>query len=110
MMENRSSLIEHAPISDSVIRSLEKILKSSQPHIVKALAVVAETFTKYDMESVWFSINAGKDNTVALYLLAAHCYKKFSEQKVQGLIPEDAKFTRLVSTLDLSSHLTAISL
>jgi hypothetical protein len=51
---------------------------------------------KFNKENVYFSLNAGKDNTVALYLLAAACYKKYLEDKSAQKIKEDAVFDKMV--------------
>ena len=50
-MENRHPEADQAPITESVIRSLNKILLSEDPHIIQALAVVQETFERFDQSS-----------------------------------------------------------
>ena len=91
-MENSEKLT----IDATTIKSLEKILKTEKKHIKTAIRVTNEAFEKFQPENVWFSLNAGKDNTVALLILAAVCYKRFKKKIETGPLPADSTFDKLV--------------
>lgn len=95
-MQSGSSSVQN--ISQATLKSLDAILHTDKPHIKKAIQVFEDTFEKFNPSKVWFSLNAGKDNTVALYILAAVCYKRHLHKIKGGVLPPDTKFTKLVSS------------
>ena len=69
-----------------ILDSLNLILGSTDPKVKKSLEVITEAISTFG-SNLWFSFNAGKDNTACFFLTAAVIYKQSGHKSIKFTIP-----------------------
>lgn len=66
----------------ALLESLNTLLGLKAPKVLKSIHVIEEALEKYG-DNLWFSFNAGKDNTACFFMVAAVLYKRRNFKGIQ---------------------------